>query len=296
MITFDKAIEILEITDIDDLTPKSLKRYVKTAKKRWHPDTILHQDDSEVAEKFTQNFQLIEPAANLLNAYLKGDYHVGEKFKQKQETMSKEPFEVIRENASEIQSKLKNLWDRIQEKKHKHTVEEVVLSDGFVLKDLLNDDFKEDIAMLSIISFFSYNNTFGILTLIIAIINPTIGLIGGLFWLTYAIFCFLAFIPLSRFWMSEKLLPVMYWFIEFGIGIYNWMSQTFPRSLAIQLFLRIIKLFAQLVKYLVLFPLYELAKLAVGTKVVGIVKEKANYYANAADWYIEDLLLSLIHI
>ena len=221
MITFDKAIEILEITDIDDLTQKSLKSYVKGARKRWHPDTIIHKDDPEVAEKFTQNFQLIEPAAALLLAYLKGEYHIGDKFKQEQQTKSKESFEVIRENASEIQTKLKNLWDTIKEKKHKHTVEEVVLSDGFVLKDLLTADFKDDIAILAIVSFFSYNNTFGILTLIIAFINPSIGLIGGLFWLIYALFCFLAFVPLSRFWMSEKLIPVMYWFIDFGIGIYN---------------------------------------------------------------------------
>ncbi|MCB0539229.1 MAG: hypothetical protein KDE33_17065 [Bacteroidetes bacterium] len=289
-ITFDKAIEVLEITNIDELNLQSLKKQVIKTKKRWHPDTITHLNDKELLEKFTQNFQLIEPAADLITAYLKGEYNIGEKFQNNKQTTTKEPFEIIRENAQEIQTKLNNLWQTIKDKKYKHTIEEVTLSDGFVLKDLLVEDFKEDIAMLSVISFVTYNNTFGILTIIIAIINPTLGLIGGLFWLAYAIFCLLAFLPLSRFWLPEKLQSTMHWFVNFGIGIYNWMSEAFPSSLGVQLFLRFVKLIAQLLKYIVLFPLYEIAKLTVGNKIVGVVKKKVDYYANAADWYIEDLI------
>lgn len=289
-ITFDQAIEVLEITNIEELTLQSLKKQVIKTKKRWHPDTITHLDDKELLDKFTKNFQLIEPANELITAYLKGEYNIGEKFQKKQETQTKEPYEIIRENAQEIQNKLNNLWQIIKEKKYKHTVEEVVLSDGFVLKDLLVEDFKEDIAMLSVISFITYNNTLGLLTIILAIFFPTLGLIGGIFWLVHAIFCFLGFLPLSRFWLHEKLQEPMIWFVNFGLRIYDWIFISFQRSLGAMLFLRLIKLIGQFVKYIILFPLYELAKLTVGDKIVGVVKKKANYYANAADWYIEDLI------
>lgn len=42
--------------------------------------------------------------------------------------------------------------------------------------------------------------------------------------------------------------------------------------------------------YLIMLPLYELAKIFVGDKVVGVVKQNVNYYADAAEWYVEELI------
>ncbi len=53
---------------------------------------------------------------------------------------------------------------------------------------------------------------------------------------------------------------------------------------------RIPVLFAKLIKYFILFPLYELAKAIVGDKIVGVVKRKVNYYADAAEWYVDELI------
>lgn len=289
-IDFDTAIELFEITDIDSFTKDQLKTNVRQLKKRWHPDSIANLNDEALTKRYKEKFQLISPAEKLLLAYLNGTYHVGEKFHEEASTVSKEPFEVIRENAAAMQTKLSSLWQLVKDKRFKHTVEEEVLSDGFVLKDLLTMDFKDDIAMLSVISFAVYNNTFGLLTILLLIFKPVLGMIAGLFWVTYLLFCFLGFLPLSRFWLPKVLHPVMYWFIDFGLGIYNWLSRSFPSSLMVQLYLKFTKLIAQLFKYLLLFPLYEVAKLLVGNKVVGVVKKSSHFYADASEWYIDSLL------
>lgn len=44
------------------------------------------------------------------------------------------------------------------------------------------------------------------------------------------------------------------------------------------------------IKYIILYPLTEIAKTLVKDKVVGVVKENVNYYADVAEWYINDLL------
>ncbi len=289
-ITFDQAAEILEITNVEELTLEFLNKRIIRAKKRWHPDTIAHLNDKDLLDTYTKNFKLIDPAAKLILAYLKGEYGVKDKFQNVHYAQTKEPFEIIRENAREMQIKLNRLWEMIKEKKYKHTVEEIVLSNGFVLKELLSRDFKKDIAMLAVISFVTYNSTLGLLTLVLGMFYPVIGLIGGGFWLSHAFFNFLAFLPLSRFWLPEKLQYLMFWFVGIGLKIHNWLSFVFQFNLGAMLVLQFIILMGKFFKYIILFPLYEVAKLMVGNRVVGVIKQKTNYYANVAEWYIKYLI------
>ncbi|MEJ0106555.1 MAG: hypothetical protein WDO19_30195 [Bacteroidota bacterium] len=78
-----------------------------------------------------------------------------------------------------------------------------------------------------------------------------------------------------------------FWFGDLPLAEEQGQNSTKPWVL---LLVRIPVLFAKLIKYVLLFPLYELAKAIVGHKVLGIVKKKVNYYADAADWYIEQLI------
>ena len=48
-------------------------------------------------------------------------------------------------------------------------------------------------------------------------------------------------------------------------------------------------LISKLVKYLILYPVYFIAGLFLNKKV-GEVKQDVTYYADLADWYIEELL------
>lgn len=293
-LTFEHAIELLEITDISKISIEEIPQIEKKAKKRWHPDNVTHLNDAEITKEYTTNFQQIEGACAMVTSYLNGTYHAGDAFADSDinEKEYREPEDIIRENGVEIQTTLRNLWSFIKEKKYKWSEKEVVLSDGYKLKDLIDEDFKEDLAMLSIISFFYGLILFGILTAIGAAISHAIGTIIAIIWMLQALSCVLGLAPLSRFWLPESVSNIMLKFINFGLGIYNWAEERGQASGSVWaiLFIRLPVLFAKLIKYIILFPLTELTKAIVGDKVVGVVTQKVNYYAEAAEWYIDELI------
>lgn len=288
-LTFDSAIEVLEITNITKVEISDLSRIVKKAKSRWHPDRVARFQDEAEIEKYTRSFQLIEPAAELIKSYLNGEYKIGDKYEQKQERVYEEPSDVIRKNAVRLQDTLKKVWASIKSTKYKHIEREHILSDGFSLRDLLDQDFKEDLIIPSIISFI-----FGPLALIIpiiiaTIINEVLGIIVASFLGIHLIFSLLGFLPLSRFWLPDFLVPIMLWFIDFGVGFYFKLSDKEDNDW-VKFFLAIPYWLALAVKYLVLYPLNGIAKLFIGGKTVGIVKEIVNYYGGFADWYIDEII------
>jgi hypothetical protein len=293
-LTFDRAIELLEITDLSKINIEEIPQIEKKAKKRWHPDKVAHLNDPEITKEYTVNFQQIEGACSMVSSYLNGTYHAGDAFTYtgNEQKEYDEPEEIIRENAIEIQSTLKSLWSFIKDKKYKWSEKEILLSDGFKLRDLIDEDFKEDLAMLSVISFFYGLILLGILTAIGAAMSPVLGTIISIVWCLQAISCVLGFAPLSRFWLPEPVTDIMLRFINFGLGIYNWAEEQGQSSdkVWVVLLIRLPVLFARIVKYIILFPLTEIAKVFVGDKIVGIVKQKVNYYAEAAEWYIEELM------
>lgn len=165
------------------------------------------------------------------------------------------------------------------------------MSDGYKLKYLLHEDFKEDIAMLSIVSLFYGVILIGVLSAIGSAINPMIGSLIGIFGIFQAISCLLGLMPLSRFWLPNQIQEVMIWFINFGLGVYNWAErESSSAAWWVQLLVAIPNLFALAFKYIILFPLTEIAKAIVQDRVVGVVKENVNYYADVAEWYIQELL------
>lgn len=292
-LTFDQAIELLEITDISTVRTEDIPQIEKKMKKRWHPDRVAHLKDGNITKEYTEKFQQIETACQMVLSYLQGTYQAGDAFTQTSDKVYEEPEEIIRRNAPAMQETLKGLWALIKERKYKWSVSEVTLSDGFKLRDLLHEDFKEDIAMLSIVSFFYGLLVFAILIIIGNAISPVLGTIIAIIWVLQALSCFLGFAPLSRFWIKNQVLQdVMLKFINFGLGIYNWAEEQGQTSdkVWVLLLIRLPVIFAKLIKYIILFPLYELAKAFVGDKIVGVVKQKVNYYADAAEWYIEELL------
>lgn len=289
---FDYAIELLEITDLNKVSIDDIPAIEKKAKKRWHPDKVTHLNDPAITKEYTEKFQKIEEACQLISSFLKGTYHAGEAFTQTSKTVYEEPEEIIRKNARNIQQTIRELWNIIKERKYKWTEKEVVLSDGFKLKNMLSDDFKEDIAMLSVVSFFYGIVSLGLLTLIASMISPVLGTIIGIVWAIQALSCVIGFLPLSRFWLPPIGQTIIFKFINFGLGVYYWAEEQGQSSTKpwVLLLIRIPVLFAKLIKYVILFPLYELTKAIVGDKVVGVVKSKVNYYAEAAEWYIDDLI------
>lgn len=291
-INFDYAIELLEITDISKIQQSDLAKIEKKAKKRWHPDNVAHLNNTETTLEYQQKFQAIEVAIGLITSYLNGSYNAGQAFTSNEKATYTEPEEIIRSNATRIQENLRSAWPFIKSLKFRWELREIILSDGFKLRDLLSEDFREDIAMLSIVSFFYGFISIGILGLIGEAISPTLGILIGIVWLLQALSCLLGLAPLSRFWLPDGIQNVVLKFINWGLGIYNWAEDQISHSTKwwVVLLVRLPVLFAKAVKYIILFPLYELAKAIVGDKIVGVVKKQVNYYADAAEWYIEELL------
>jgi hypothetical protein len=290
-LTFSEAIEILEITDISKIIVSDIPQIERKAKKKWHPDRVAHLKNEKLTQEYAEKFQKIEEAGDIVRSYLDGTYHAGEASERKKTRVHEEPEVIIRRNAPSIQQTLKGLWALIQEKKYKLEKKQITLSNGFKLKDWLAEDFREDIAMLSIISFFYGLISFSLLILIFGAINHTLGTLVGIVWLAQALSCVIGFLPLSRFWLPEIAQDIIIKFINFGLAVYNTADRLARTSSNLILFLltRIPEWFAFLVKYIILMPLYELAKLFIGDKVVGVVKKEVNYYAGFADWYIVEL-------
>jgi hypothetical protein len=288
-ITFDQAIELLEITDISKISIENIPQIVKKAKKRWHPDNVTHLNDPVLIQEYNTKFQEIDEASQMVSSFLEGTYQSGQAFTNTDNKVNRQPEDIIRENANEMQETLRGLWSLIKEKRYKWTLKEVILSDGYKLTNILNEDFKEDIAKLSVISFFYGCLLFGLLVIITGLFSPVLRTITGIIWFLQALACIIGFLPLSRFWLPTIVQEIMFKFINFGLAIYNWASDSASHWL-VEILVQVPVLFAYLIKYVILFPLYELAKAIVGEKIVGVVKQNVNYYAEAAEWYIDELI------
>lgn len=295
MITLERALDILEINDITSIGIADLPKLEKRAKKRWHPDTIAASKPSqETIDKYEKNFKEIKEAVSVIQAFLNGEYKTGEKVKYDTADY-KEPEEIIRENASSIQEELKDIWPFVKEKGYKKTIEEVVVSPGDRLRDLLNEDFKDHTSFFSLASFFFSTFLFLILFLISMLFRETqFGKVFSfLLYLWYGlqtVACILGLLPLSRFWLPQSVSRVMVGMINFGMGIYHWYEDELSEKWYFQLLFNIPILVAKTAEYVILYPVYELAKVFFGDHIVRRIVKKQNYYAGGADWYIESLI------
>ena len=217
-LTFDQAIELLEITNIHQLKIEDIPQLEKTAKKRWHPDRVSHLNNATITQEYTTKFQQVELACQMVYSYLQGTYQAGQNFSNSEQRVHEEPEDIIRKNAPDLQNELKNSWDFVKKNRYKWTQEEVLLSDGFKLKDLLHEDFEEDLAMLSVISLFFGTIVLGILTVFGAAINSNVGWFVFGIWVLHAISCLFGFAPLSRFWLPQGLANWMVKFVNLGVG------------------------------------------------------------------------------
>lgn len=287
-ISFGEAIEILEIVDISKIKITDLSKLEKKAQKRWHPDRVSHQRDNSIIEEYTENFKKIKLAIEIIKSFLNGDYK-SNAFKNDFETKTSE--NIIKENGIEIQEKIKVFWTKVKKEKYKWELKEIIMSDGFVLRDLLKEDFKDDISSMSIISLIYGTMLLILLTIFGEIIYSGTATFIGLIIIVHILSCCLSFLPLSRFWLPETVVNFILWFVNFGLKIYNKIDEiTVNSNMFLQFFVIFPELLAKVIKYVFLFPLYELGKLLIGSKVVGVVKEEVNYYADVAEWYIDELI------
>ena len=298
MLTLENALDILEINDIESVKVEDLPKIEKKAKKRWHPDTIAGVNPSqETIKKYEENFKAIEDAISAVCQFLKGEYKSGEKVKcESNESKYKEPEEIIRKNAKDLQQTLGSVWQIVKDKSYKKTVEEVVLSPGDKLKDLFTADFKDHTSFFSIASFF-YSMFLFLFLFLIGLLFKDTSFGKFYFFVLYTWFilqtlsCFLGLLPLSRLWLPEILSDIMVKLINLGMRIYHWyQGSELSDKWLFQILFNLPLIVAKASEYIILYPIYEIAKLSFGDKIVRRVVQNQIYYAGGADWYIEALM------
>ena len=294
-INFEKAVEILEIIDITKIKVEDIPKLEKVAKKKWHPDKVIHSKNENLINEYQDNFKLIEVACELIFQYLQGEYKAGSKYKQSNKPEAKSTFEILKEHAPLFQTFIKKIFEKVKSENYLLEKETIIINKGRKLKEWLNEDFKDDVSMLSVVSFFYGFIFFAIIIGILGSISRILGSLIGIIWFIQALSCIIGFLPLCRLWLNENVFTIISKFINFGLKLYNWAETESNKSEAswigiVILIIKIPVIFAYLIKYLILFPLYEISKIIWGDKQIGEVKEVVNYYANVADWYIEELI------
>lgn len=291
-----QATDLLQIVDVSHVTVDDLPRVIKKAQKRWHPDRVAHLHNAEETGRYTNNFQLIDTAAAVVRSFIGGSYRAGSGINSDRATQAtREPEEIIRENAAEMQAVLRRLWEHIKTTKYKWSEQEVVFSEGDKIRDLIEKDLADSITTLSTTSLVYGSMVWWFIAMFGLAIHPVIGGILAVGWLSHCLSCLLGMLPLTRFWIYDKAESVMLWFINFGLRIATWFERKAQADgsaagLIVAVIVFIPRLLGLAVQYVVIMPICFLISSIWGDKVIGVIKKRVSYYGDAADWYIEKLL------
>ncbi len=288
-ITLDKILEILEITDLDSVTLEDIPKIKKRASIKWHPDKIEKLDNAELTRKYTQNFQSIEPCIELLTRYVKGEYHVEEKVDKSAWESPKDPGEYLREKASMMQDKLREIWEEVVATGFKLEMKDIIITQGIKVREYLKHELENQIPAQCLTSIMMSMYIMIPISLI-GFFFPVIISIASFFWVLQIISCFLAIIPLSAAWMPEDIYKVVWWFVNIGLGFYETASHQARNNARHSLLFDIPVWIAKIIQGIVFYPLYLIAGEIWGDKVLGRNTKTVCYYGGVADWYIQELM------
>ncbi len=286
--TIDQAIELLEITeDIDQISAETLVQKQKRARKRWHPDRRATADDA-TKKRYEENFKNIDLAIQAILQYQQKGYMPRDEDIDPNEDFdlrTKQKEETSRKQAPEWMTYIQKVWAPIKHKNWQITQKEVLMSDGFRLRDKLREDLQDENSIWPIVTIFAGFYLFIVLS-IIGIFFPIIFILLVPAFLIHTILCFLLALPLSRIWLP-------YW-------LYDLASKSYELILKVAIFMDETKWLRSLIRYpwyfangfsiLILRPIYELAGYLWRDKVVGIKKRRITYFHDYETGYVDALL------
>lgn len=311
-VSLNEAIKLLEITDIESLSVDELKKIIKKAKNRWHPDRVSHLNDIRKTERYTENFKKVDGAYETLKTYIEGqEIFEGSGFSEKSSTQHTTSESINRQqakpkpqankaaqesvySAAYYQSKLAGIWDVVKKKKYKARQENVVLSEGFSLKELLFQDLSDDLPVLSIISLVYGYALLALLSIPVLIISNFIQfkleyiLVAA--FLIFGLCSIVAFLPLSRFWLPDRVSSFVLGVVNIGLNFYNYLRNGGVENGLVMAFVYIPELFAKVIKFLIIYPIYWIVGCFFGHLRVGKIEKNIKYYGDAAEWYVDELL------
>lgn len=291
-IDLDRAVQVLGITDMSSVTLDSLANLGRRARKRWHPDQISFRGDEEEIARYTRNFQDIDPLLELVKLFLSGGVQSGPRVSPGREERRQSSYEVLRSEVPRLQAAICAVWDRVKGTKYKHEAETVVLSQGRKIRDVIDEEWQDDVIVAAVIAL-GYGVILAPFAAAMAV--PILNILAPLALLpiiAYFVACILALLPMSRMWLYDWLVTYMLWCVNAGCRLHRFvMRHTTDSDLLLWRILAYIPaVVAQIAKYVVAWPVYQIVKVIWGGRSIGVVRRTINYYAGFADWYVDDLI------
>lgn len=312
-VSLEEALKLLEITDLESLTVEELDKIKRKAKNRWHPDRVSHLNDIIKTERYTENFKKVEASYKRVKLHIEGqEIHKRAGFEttsapsqsngssQENGQYKHPPHKDTRSqesvySAAFYQQKLKEIWASVKKSNYKQRKERVVLSEGFSLKELLFQDLSDDMPVLAIISLVYGFFLVSLLAIPVFVLFNILQLKPDYFIVAiYAIFALcsvLAFLPLSRFWLPDSVSTFVLAVVNIGLKFYNYLRGEGVQSGIVMAFVYIPELIAKVLKFVIIYPIYWLVGYFLGHLRIGKIEKDIRYYGDAAEWYIDELLV-----
>ncbi len=305
--TFQDAVEILGITDLENLNEENLDRLRKKARKRWHPDRVSYMNSEETINRYKLKFQSIDDAIDCISAYLSGEIHQHDSHSRSYDASpQEEPEEIQRRNAPNMQNVLRQVWETIKKQGYKRTNEKIMVYEGCSLKDALNSDIEDKIPEFCMTAFFS-----GIFLILISFIftfivgaffvsgaspqfkdflSRTADIIFVIIFYLHIFSCFIVALPISRFWLPSSIFSFVSIFVNISHNFFVICAPYIRIGSPLGIFIIILTVLINVFTFLILRPIYFIIGEIIGEYTVGKLYRKGVFYAGLADWYIEELL------
>lgn len=292
-ITLKEALEILEITDLDNLIENDLPKIKKRASKKWHPDKIAAMSpDEEVVNAYKTNFQKIAPALAIIKAYINGEDYTD--ISANANINRESSVDIIKKEYPNIKEFFNAHWAAIQQNGYKKTVEKVLLFEGFSVPEILKKDLEFNIPEIAIVTALSG-------TLLPSIIGmffigiPPIAIAIYLFVALQTLCSVIAIFPTGRFWLPRFLQNIVMHVLDIGVTMHDTVgiaADFLPYRFRwpVHLFLKFIQFVGRALQKLIVAPIYSIVGSIFNDKRIGKVERELIFYAGFTSDYIEELL------
>ena len=284
--TIDQAIELLGIIeDIDTISADTLKSKKRAAQRRWHPDMSPSQDEATL-NRFKENFQKIEAAAACILSYQKYGYAPRDESDfaaANPENVQKEAQD--RQSAATWKAEIQKRWTNIKAANWRIEQRDTILSDGFLVREQLRQDLKDQTPVWGFISIFGSFYLFAALTFLGMFLPFLMYLITPLFFLQVAL-CVLYALPMSAVWLPDWLYRIAAASCDVGLKVCQFISDV-----------PLIRRFADCPYYFAvgfllvgITPLYNFVGKKLKDKVVGVQRKTQAFFGDYQVAYVEDLI------